>query len=296
MPRFDVVIESFVPGTLERMGLGWDVLQSWHPELILVRISGWGQPVRQPAAGLWHAGRSRQRLCGDERRDRAARQSCRAFPLADMTSALYAVNAVMFALYHRDVHGGAGQVVDVSLFESLFSLLGPLAAEYATLGRCASAMAAVRKLRPARLLPDQRWPMDRRQRIDAEDGGAIPSEPMASAICSRIRGCNKRGARAACRAAGRRDRRGDSVADARRELPHHRGARADGARCRPSPTSNAMRTGRRASCSCDVPRRRGQPFACTTWCRACPRRRARSGGLAERWANTIVTSSVTNSA
>jgi formyl-CoA transferase len=41
----------------------------------------------------------------------------------------------MFALYHRDVHGGGGQVVDVSLFESLFSLLGPLAAEYAALGR-----------------------------------------------------------------------------------------------------------------------------------------------------------------
>jgi crotonobetainyl-CoA:carnitine CoA-transferase CaiB-like acyl-CoA transferase len=52
-----------------------------------------------------------------------------------MTSALYAVNAVMFALYHRDVHGGPGQVVDVALFESLFSLLGPLAAEYSALGR-----------------------------------------------------------------------------------------------------------------------------------------------------------------
>jgi formyl-CoA transferase len=58
-----------------------------------------------------------------------------AFPLADMTSALYAVNAVMFALYHRDAHGGTGQVVDVALFESLFSLLGPLAAEYSALGR-----------------------------------------------------------------------------------------------------------------------------------------------------------------
>jgi crotonobetainyl-CoA:carnitine CoA-transferase CaiB-like acyl-CoA transferase len=38
-------------------------------------------------------------------------------------------------LYHRDAHGGGGQVVDVSLFESLFSLLGPLAAEYAAIGR-----------------------------------------------------------------------------------------------------------------------------------------------------------------
>jgi crotonobetainyl-CoA:carnitine CoA-transferase CaiB-like acyl-CoA transferase len=41
---------------------------------------------------------------------------------------------VMFALYHRDVHGGEGQVIDVSLFESLFSLLGPLGAEYAAHG------------------------------------------------------------------------------------------------------------------------------------------------------------------
>jgi crotonobetainyl-CoA:carnitine CoA-transferase CaiB-like acyl-CoA transferase len=57
------------------------------------------------------------------------------FPLADMTSGLYAVNAVMMALYHRDVHNGEGQVVDVSLFESLFSLLGPLAAEYGASGK-----------------------------------------------------------------------------------------------------------------------------------------------------------------
>jgi formyl-CoA transferase len=41
----------------------------------------------------------------------------------------------MFALYHRDVHHGSGQVIDVSLFESLFSLLGPLPAEYQSLGR-----------------------------------------------------------------------------------------------------------------------------------------------------------------
>ena len=57
------------------------------------------------------------------------------FPLADMTSGLYACNAIMFALYHRANNGGAGQVIDVSLFESLFSLLGPLPAEFAALGR-----------------------------------------------------------------------------------------------------------------------------------------------------------------
>ena len=43
LPRFDVMLESFVPGTLERLGLGWDVLRAWHPGLILARVSGWGQ-------------------------------------------------------------------------------------------------------------------------------------------------------------------------------------------------------------------------------------------------------------
>ena len=43
LPRFDVMIESFVPGTLESLDLGWDVLKAWHPRLILLRISGWGQ-------------------------------------------------------------------------------------------------------------------------------------------------------------------------------------------------------------------------------------------------------------
>lgn len=135
LPQFDVVTESFVPGTLERMGLGWDVLREWHPKLILVRISGWGQSgpsSQRPGFGtLVEAASGFAAMNGEP--DGAP--IVPAFPLADMTSALYAVNAMMFALYHRDVHGGGGQVVDVSLFESLFSLLGPLAAEYQALGR-----------------------------------------------------------------------------------------------------------------------------------------------------------------
>lgn len=135
VPRFDVVIESFVPGTLERMGLGWDVLQQWHPKLVLVRISGWGQTgpaSTRPGFGtLVEAASGFAAMNGEP----DGPPIVPAFPLADMTSALYAVNAMMFALYHRDVHDGPGQVVDVALFESLFSLLGPLAAEYATLGR-----------------------------------------------------------------------------------------------------------------------------------------------------------------
>lgn len=135
LPTFDVMLESFVPGTLERLGLGWDVLHAWNPKLVLVRISGWGQSgpaSHRPGFGtLVEAASGFAAMNGEP--DGAP--IVPAFPLADMTSALYAVNAAMFALYHRDVKGGCGQMIDVSLFESLFSLLGPLAAEYRSLGR-----------------------------------------------------------------------------------------------------------------------------------------------------------------
>jgi formyl-CoA transferase len=134
VPRVDVVMESFVPGTLERLGLGWDVLHAWHPTLILVRVSAWGQtgPGRErPGFGTLVEGASGFAAMNGES---GGAPILPTFPLADMTAALYTVNAIMFALYHRDVHGGPGQIIDVSLFESLFSLLGPLPAEYAALG------------------------------------------------------------------------------------------------------------------------------------------------------------------
>jgi len=132
LPRFDVLLESFIPGTLEKWGLDWETLRAANPRLILVRISGWGQSgpaSRRPGLGtLVEAATGFVAMTGDPSR---AEPLLASFPLADMTSGLYAVNAAMFALYHRDAHDGAGQVVDVSLFESLFSLLGPVAADYA---------------------------------------------------------------------------------------------------------------------------------------------------------------------
>jgi crotonobetainyl-CoA:carnitine CoA-transferase CaiB-like acyl-CoA transferase len=135
LPRYDVVMESFVPGTLERLGLDWETLRGRHPGLVLLRISGWGQTgpdSARPGFGtLVEAATGFAEMNGEPDRGPIVP----AFPLADSVSALYASNAVMFALYHRDVHGGAGQVIDLSLFESLFSLLGPLAAEYSATGR-----------------------------------------------------------------------------------------------------------------------------------------------------------------
>jgi formyl-CoA transferase len=135
VPRFDVLIESFVPGTLEKWGLGWDVLQRWRPGLILLRISGWGQDgpgSARPGFGtLVEAASGFAAMNGEP----GGAPIVPAYPMADMTAALYGCSAIMFALYHRDAHGGEGQCIDLALFEALFSVLGPLAAEYAALGK-----------------------------------------------------------------------------------------------------------------------------------------------------------------
>jgi crotonobetainyl-CoA:carnitine CoA-transferase CaiB-like acyl-CoA transferase len=135
LPRYDVLIESFIPGTMERHGLGWDVLHRVNPRLIMLRISGWGQSG--PAATRPGFGTLVEAATGFAAMNGAADGPpiLPNFPLADMTSGLYGAYAVMLALYQRDAHNGEGQSIDVSLFESLFSLLGPLAAEYATLGK-----------------------------------------------------------------------------------------------------------------------------------------------------------------
>jgi len=134
LPQYDVLMESFVPGTLERLGLDWETLRAHHPRLILLRISGWGQTgpdSGRPGFGtLVEAASGFAEMNGEPDRGPIVP----GFPLADSVSGLYASNAIMYALYHRDVHAASGQVIDLSLFESLFSLLGPLPAEYAALG------------------------------------------------------------------------------------------------------------------------------------------------------------------
>jgi crotonobetainyl-CoA:carnitine CoA-transferase CaiB-like acyl-CoA transferase len=135
LPTFDVLLESFVPGTMERWDLGWDVLHALHPGLVWLRISGWGQTgpgSNRPGFGtLVEAATGLAAMTGEK----DGPPLLPSFPIGDMVSGLYASNAIMFALYHRHMHGGEGQMIDVALFESLFSLLGPLPAEYAVTGK-----------------------------------------------------------------------------------------------------------------------------------------------------------------
>jgi len=133
--RFDVVIENFRPGTLERWGLGYDVLAEINPRLILVRISGYGQTgpyAKRPGYGtVAEAMSGVPSFTGFP----GGPPTLSAFPLVDSLAGMFAVQAALMAVYERDVAGsGRGQVIDVSLFESLFRLLDSQVVGYDQLG------------------------------------------------------------------------------------------------------------------------------------------------------------------
>jgi formyl-CoA transferase len=126
----DAVVESFRPGVLERLDLAPDVLQARNPRLVVVRVSAFGQTgpfSRRPGFGtLAEAFSGLAEISGYQGQPPLLAP----FALVDEVAGLFATWALLTALYHRDVNGGSGQTIDVSLFESVFNILGPLATLY----------------------------------------------------------------------------------------------------------------------------------------------------------------------
>jgi len=120
----DVMIENYRPGTMETMGLGPDVLHARNPGLILVRVSGFGQtgPYKhRPGFGTLV-----EAMSGFAYRNGFADREPVLPPLAmaDMIAGLSGAMSVLIALREREVKGGDGQVIDLSLLEPIFSILG----------------------------------------------------------------------------------------------------------------------------------------------------------------------------
>ncbi|GAB20022.1 putative CoA-transferase [Gordonia effusa NBRC 100432] len=126
----DIIVENFRPGTLERLGLGYDALRERNRGIILVRVSGYGQTgpdanragyasVAEAASGLRHIngypGQLPPRL---------------SLSLGDTLSGMYAAQGALAALYRRTVTG-EGQVVDTSLLESCVAVQESTIADYA---------------------------------------------------------------------------------------------------------------------------------------------------------------------
>ena len=125
----DVLVENFRPGTLEKLGLGPEVLHELNPRLVVVRVSGFGQsgPARdQPGFGSVGEAMGGIRYITGEPGKPPVRSN---ISLGDSLTALYAVIGALMALRARD-RQGFGQVVDVALYEAVFSLLESTLPEY----------------------------------------------------------------------------------------------------------------------------------------------------------------------
>ncbi|HEK0907368.1 CoA transferase [Pseudomonas putida] len=130
----DVLIENLRPGALEKLGLSWDVLHALNPRLTLVRISGYGQsgPYRdRPGFGAIGEAMGGIRYTTGEQGSAPARAGV---SLGDSLASLHAVMGALLSLFNVRANGGVGQVVDVSLVESVFNLMESLVPEYDLLG------------------------------------------------------------------------------------------------------------------------------------------------------------------
>ena len=130
----DVLIENFRPGTMEKWGMGWDVLSAANPKLIMLRVSGYGQsgPKRdEPGfAAIAEAMGGLRYLTGEPGRV----PSRAGLSLGDTIAGLHGALGVLLALYERDAKNGKGQMIDVALYESVFNLTESLLPEYAAAG------------------------------------------------------------------------------------------------------------------------------------------------------------------
>lgn len=130
----DVLIENFRPGTLEGWGLSPDELHALNPGLVILRISGYGQtgPYRDlPGFGVIGEAMGGLRHLTAEPGRVPVRVGV---SIGDTLAALHGVIGVMMALYHRQVHGGAGQVIDVAVHEAVFNVMESLIPEYSAFG------------------------------------------------------------------------------------------------------------------------------------------------------------------
>lgn len=115
----DVLVESFRPGTMERWGLGPEVLQDPNPKLIYARVSGYGQtgPYREKGAFDRVAAAFSGVTYASGQPDGPPTRS--GYALTDYMGATWNAFAIATALYQRDVQGGRGQVIDLALYEPM---------------------------------------------------------------------------------------------------------------------------------------------------------------------------------
>lgn len=128
--RADIVVENFRPGSLERWGLGYDVLAERNPGLILARVTGYGQDgPYAPRAGFGSIGEAMGGLryvSGDPEKP----PSRTGISIGDSLAAVFATIGVLAALHGRK-QTGRGQIVDSAIYEAVLAMMESLLPEWA---------------------------------------------------------------------------------------------------------------------------------------------------------------------
>jgi len=125
----DIMIENFKPGTLEKWGMGYEVLKEQFPGLIHCRISGFGGDG--PLGGLPGYDACAQAMCGlmSVNGEKGGEPTRVGLPVVDMVTGMNAALAILMAMNERH-RSGLGQFLDITLFDSAISLLHPHAANF----------------------------------------------------------------------------------------------------------------------------------------------------------------------
>jgi crotonobetainyl-CoA:carnitine CoA-transferase CaiB-like acyl-CoA transferase len=132
--KVDILVENFKPGTMEKWGMSYEELKAANNGIIMVRISGYGQtgPYSQrPGFANVAEGIGGIRYTSGY----PDRPPVRAgISIGDTLAGMHAALGALTAVYHRDVNGGEGQMVDVAIYESIFNMMESTLAEYDKLG------------------------------------------------------------------------------------------------------------------------------------------------------------------
>jgi crotonobetainyl-CoA:carnitine CoA-transferase CaiB-like acyl-CoA transferase len=151
--KADILVENFRPGTLEKWGLGFDVLAKINPGLIMVRVSGFGQsgPYAQ-RAGYGSVGEAMggiRYLAGDP----SLPPSRVGLSIGDSLAATFACVGALAALHHRE-QTGVGQVVDSAIYEAVLAVMESTVPEYTVGGLIRERSGAILpKTAPSNVYP-----------------------------------------------------------------------------------------------------------------------------------------------
>lgn len=136
--RADVVIENFKTGALAKYGLDYASLKTLNPRLIYCSITGFGQTgpmAHKPGYdGVFQAMCGMMSVSGLPDEAPGGGPMKVGISMVDILTSQYAVNAILAALYHRDVHGGRGQYIDLALLDCGLASLSHFAMNYLVSG------------------------------------------------------------------------------------------------------------------------------------------------------------------